>query len=722
MGAGKGKVINTKATKKPVKFYEAGEVTGTGFFSGYTKDDQLNDLLVRALENEEMSAMKFMRFMNQLGYSIEDITYLTNLYEVRTGIETNYDGDNDEHLLISDKLKKALGKSKIVPVVEDANAPTTTTKQKITEDTPIPTFDKPRVKQQPQTKSKEERIKEIQAKEKAKEKERANDKYYTTVYDKNYLPEWSAKNPNLVKKYNTAKKIKDAYSIGQIDRQEMRMLLLNINELMLAALNSYKTMEHKAQASSYRTKMWDEATDGKLTAEQKSSQLIQHLVDQEVHGNDKLIPYLMKTEGYGVKLKGDAPITREKPAKGVKDLPNTATAKKNAKEVEDVINFLINKVDSPLKEKYKRVVYQLGEQSRSSVLGRCGVSAFSERDTIYLNFYNSRLGIADDTDMWNSLITNNVGNESFESNWSTSPGTIGVVAHEFGHAVEHYVSEMLPDVDYYRDFGLSCGSDSFSRYSRSMPSEAFAEAFSMYACGIEPQYGKKENWEKFRKKMKQYGFDKYEGSLAKYVPNIYKKYLYDKFSKDFKASYIVNFDDIEDTPKPKKSSVKKKVKDKVDNVRKQQAIDEIFKTTPVTETPKKESKPKEEPKQEDRMATLIAKYSKYKTTSTLTKDYKSGKITQTEYENVLNALGKNTKSVKETEPPKPKAPTKKAPAKKTTTKKESTPVKEQKKPTISKKVEPTKKKNGQRVTNTYSDVGVDEFNKTIDDILNRYNK
>ena len=712
MGAGKGKVVNTKATKKPVKFYEAGEVTGTGFFSGYTKDEQLNDLLVRALENEEMSAMKFMRFMKQLGYSIEDITYLTNLYEVRTGIETDYDGDNDEHLLISDKLKKALGKSKIVPVVEDANAPTTTNKQKITEDTPIPTFDKPRGRTQAKPKKED-----IQAKEKAKEKERANDKYYTQVYDKNYLPEWSAKNSNLVKKYNTAKKIKDAYSIGQIDRQEMRMLLLNINELMLAALNSYKTMEHKAQASSYRTKMWDEATDGKLTAEQKSSQLIQHLVDQEVHGKDKLIPYLMKTEGYGVKLKGDAPITREKPAKGIKDLPNTATAKKNAKEVEDVLDFLINKVDSPLKEKYKRVVYQLGDQSRASVLGRCGVSAFSERDTIYLNFYNTRLGIANDADMWNSLITNNIGNESFESNWNTVPGTIGVVAHEFGHAVEHYVSEMLPNVDYYRDFGLSCGSNSFSRYSRSMPSEAFAEAFSMYACGIEPQYGTKENWEKFRKKMKQYGFDKYEGSLAKYVPDSHKKYLYEKFSKDFRRSYIVNFDDIEDTPKPKKSSVKKKVKDRVDNVRKQQAIDEIFKTTPVTETPKKAPKPKEEPKQEDRMATLIAKYSKYKTTSTLTKDYKSGKITQTEYENVLNALGKNTKSVKEAEPPKPKAT-----PKKTSPKKDNTPVKEQKKPTTSKKVEPTKKKNGQRVTNTYSDVGVDEFNKSIDDILKRYNK
>lgn len=501
----------------------------------------------------------------------------------------------------------------------------------------------------------------------------------------------------------------------------MRMLLLNINELMLAALNSYKTMEHKAQASSYRTKMWDEATDGKLTAEQKSSQLIQHLVDQEVHGNDKLIPYLMKTEGYGVKLKGDAPITREKPAKGVKDLPNTATAKKNAKEVEDVINFLINKVDSPLKEKYKRVVYQLGEQSRSSVLGRCGVSAFSERDTIYLNFYNSRLGIADDTDMWNSLITNNVGNESFESNWSTSPGTIGVVAHEFGHAVEHYVSEMLPDVDYYRDFGLSCGSDSFSRYSRSMPSEAFAEAFSMYACGIEPQYGKKENWEKFRKKMKQYGFDKYEGSLAKYVPNIYKKYLYDKFSKDFKASYIVNFDDIEDTPKPKKSSVKKKVKDKVDNVRKQQVIDEIFKTTPVTETPKKEPKPKPEPKPVDRLGDLVAKYSKYKTTSTLTKDYKAGKITQAEYNHVLNALGKNTKSAKAPTPAKKVETTPKATetkVKKETKKSTVAPTKEQKKPTTSKKVEPKKRKSN--IKNTYSDMNADDFNSAVDDLLNRY--
>ena len=113
----------------------------------------------------------------------------------------------------------------------------------------------------------------------------------------------------------------------------------------------------------------------------------------------------------------------------------------------------------------------------------------------------------------------------------------------------------------------------------------------------------------------------------------------------------------------------------------------------------------------------------------MTKDYKAGKISQTEYENVLNALGKNTKSVKEAEPPKPKAPTKKTtskkedtPAKKTPTKKESTPVKEQKKPTTSKKVEPTKKKNGQKVTNTYSSVSVDDFNSAIDELLKKYNK
>ncbi len=220
--------------------------------------------------------------------------------------------------------------------------------------------------------------------------------------------------------------------------------------------------------------------------------------------------------------------------------------------------------------------------------------------------------------------------------------------------------------------------------------------------------------------MKQYGFDNYEGCLSKYVPKDFQGYLRPEFAQGNTGTTP--------TPKPTKSSVKKKVKDRVDNTRKQQDIDEIFKMTPVGETPevapKKEPKPKkevtkprEEPKKVDRMAELVNKYSKYKTTSTLTKDYKSGKITQTEYEYVLNALGKNTKSVKEAEPPKPKAPTKK-----TTPKKKSTPVKEQKKPTTSKKVEPTKKKNGQKVTNTYSSVSVDDFNNAIDELLKKYNK
>ena len=140
------------------------------------------------------------------------------------------------------------------------------------------------------------------------------------------------------------------------------------------------------------------------------------------------------------------------------------------------------------------------------------------------------------------------------------------------------------------------------------------------------------------------------------------------------------------------------------------------------ETKKPAPKPKapvEEPKPVDRLGDLVAKYSKYKTTSTLTKDYKSGKITQAEYNHVLNALGKNTKTAK--------APTKKVETvpkatetkvKKETKKSTVAPTKEQKKPTTSKKVEPKKRKSN--VKNTYSDMSADDFNSAVDDLLNRY--
>lgn len=155
------------------------------------------------------------------------------------------------------------------------------------------------------------------------------------------------------------------------------------------------------------------------------------------------------------------------------------------------------------------------------------------------------------------------------------------------------------------------------------------------------------------------------------------------------------------------------------------------KPAPKLETPVEESKPV------DRMGTLLAKYSKYKTTSTLTKDYKAGKITQAEYNSILNALGKNTKTVKAPTPPKPEAPkvvatpeppkvkTPKPKAekpkstdkvKKETKKSAVAPTKEQKKPTTTKKT-PTKKS---KVTNTYSDMSVDDFNNAIDDLLNKY--
>ena len=172
--------------------------------------------------------------------------------------------------------------------------------------------------------------------------------------------------------------------------------------------------------------------------------------------------------------------------------------------------------------------------------------------------------------------------------------------------------------------------------------------------------------------------------------------------------------------------------------------------TPKVTKPKKPKAPKEtpapqpkpEPKPVDRLGDLVAKYSKYKTTSTLTKDYKAGKITQAEYDHVLNALGKNTKTAKAPTPPKSEAPkvvatpeppkvktpkpkakpkaekpkSTEAKVKKETKKSAVAPTKEQKKPTTTKKT-PTKKS---RVKNTYSTMDEDKFNDILDGLLDKY--
>ena len=130
MGAGKGKIVQTTPNiKYPKKLYDGELSSGGAFFNNYTKDADLNDLLIKGLEEESISGRVFSRGIRDLGYTLDDELYLTTFYEVRTGDYTDYDGDNDEHLLISEKLKRALGKDKILPVVEDTNAPTSTTKQ-----------------------------------------------------------------------------------------------------------------------------------------------------------------------------------------------------------------------------------------------------------------------------------------------------------------------------------------------------------------------------------------------------------------------------------------------------------------------------------------------------------------------------------------------------------------------------------------------------------------
>lgn len=303
-----------------------------------------------------------------------------------------------------------------------------------------------------------------------------------------------------------------------------------------------------------------------------------------------------------------------------------------------------------------------------------------------------------------TLTDSNIGTPIFGDEITTGynsgyKGLGSTLIHEYGHYIDH----VLRNTDKQRRNSFrekTKNMSAVSRYGNSNKEEAFAEAFVCYCTGCDYPHVAESYMQEFRQFMKDTGLTSYENSF--------------KPGAKLKS-------------KPKVKVVDKKVSEKETK----KIVDDIFKTTPIEEPkpepvkpkkPKKPEKPKEEPKPADRMTTLIAKYSKYKTTSTLTKDFKAGKISQAEYNHILNALGKNTKTVKEPTPVK-KTPTKKQPTKTETKVKEETkssvvpPTKEQKKPTTSKT---TKKKNKQRVENTYSDMSVDDFNNAIDDLLNKY--
>lgn len=300
-------------------------------------------------------------------------------------------------------------------------------------------------------------------------------------------------------------------------------------------------------------------------------------------------------------------------------------------------------------------------------------------------------------------------------------GTGSTLIHEYGHylecAIRHKDRKMMKA---FKD--KTVNKAAVSRYGGKNSQEAFAEAFVCYCTGCDYAHTGESYMQDFRQLMKDAGLTSYENAFnpskfkAKTKPKETIKVVDKKVSK--KETKKIVDDIFTTTPveepkvaKPKTPKVKETPEPKPPKV----------KETPPKKAPKPKT-PVEEPKPVDRMDTLIAKYSKYKTTSTLTKDYKAGKITQAEYNSILNALGKNTKTAKTPKPTKPKADTPKSTetkVKKETKKSTVAPTKEQKKPTTTKKT-PTKKKNGQRVTNTYSDMGVDDFNNAIDDLLNRY--
>ena len=352
------------------------------------------------------------------------------------------------------------------------------------------------------------------------------------------------------------------------------------------------------------------------------------------------------------------------------------------------------------------------------------------------------------TPMENSftLTDSNIGTPIFGERINNNNFNIGykgigsTLIHEYGHYIDKALRRK--DRKMMRDFfDRTVNMTAVSKYGNKLKEEAFAEAFVVYCHGCDYPEHAEPYMKEFRQLMKNMGLTSYENS----------------FSPKVKAK-----------KKPKETI--KVVDKKVSKKETKKIVDDIFTTTPVDEPkvakpktpkvketpepkppkiketpPKKAPKPKtpvEEPKPVDRMDTLIAKYSKYKTTSTLTKDFKAGKITQAEYDHVLNALGKNTKTAKAPTPPKSEAPkvvatpeppkvktpkpkakpkaekpkSTEAKVKKETKKSAVAPTKEQKKPTTTKKT-PTKKS---RVKNTYSTMDEDKFNDILDGLLDKY--
>ena len=349
------------------------------------------------------------------------------------------------------------------------------------------------------------------------------------------------------------------------------------------------------------------------------------------------------------------------------------------------------------------------------------------------------------TPMENSftLTDSNIGTPIFGERINNNNFNIGykgigsTLIHEYGHYIDKALRRK--DRKMMRDFfDRTVNMTAVSKYGNKLKEEAFAEAFVVYCHGCDYPEHAEPYMKEFRQLMKNMGLTSYENSFSpkakpKKKPKETIKVIDKKVSKKETkkiADDIFTTTPVEPTPKPKTPKVKETPEPKPPKV----------KETPPKKAPKPKA-PVEEPKPVDRMSTLIAKYSKYKTTSTLTKDYKSGKITQSEYNSILNALGKNTKTVKTPEPPKvkePKAvatpeppkvktskPTKpktdtpkstETKVKKETKKSTVTPTKEPKKPTTTKKT-PTKKS---RVKNTYSTMDEDKFNDILDGLLDKY--
>ena len=99
---------------------------------------------------------------------------------------------------------------------------------------------------------------------------------------------------------------------------------------------------------------------------------------------------------------------------------------------------------------------------------------------------------------------------------SVDGGIRATIAHEYGHAVEHYIKglpkSMRTEYDSFLNYVQNNKVEAVSAYGSYNTSEAFAEAFAAYALGKTPRIGR-DYYSRFQRVMRSVSMSGYKGSV-----------------------------------------------------------------------------------------------------------------------------------------------------------------------------------------------------------------